>query len=98
MPESGHLDGYPGEGCQAVLLVGATTYLYDTELGGGNYVYWPASHNLAHRYFRQYPDRIEGTLAVFRTGIQASVACPGTATPGEEHARDGLLFDVQTLD
>jgi hypothetical protein len=62
MPESGHLDGYPGEGCQAVLLVGATTYLYDTEPGGGNYVYWPASHNLAHRYFRQYPDRIEGTF------------------------------------
>jgi len=62
MPESGHLDGYPGEGCQAVLLVGATTYLYDTEPGGGNYVYWPASHTLAHRYFRQYPDRIEGTF------------------------------------
>ena len=62
MPESGHLDGYPGEGCQAVLLIGATTYLDDSQPGGGNYVYWPASHHLAHRYFRQYPDRIEGTF------------------------------------
>ena len=62
MPASGHLDGYPGEGCQAVLMVGATTYLYDVEPGGGAYVYWPSSQHIAHRYFRQYPDRIEGTF------------------------------------
>ena len=62
MPTSGHLDGYPGEGCQAVLMVGATTYLYDVEPGGGAYVYWPNSHHIAHRYFCQYPDRIEGTF------------------------------------
>jgi len=62
MPDSGHLDGYPGEGCQAVLMMGATTYLYDVEPGGGSYVYWPDSHRIAHRYFRQHPDRIEGTF------------------------------------
>ncbi len=62
MPDSGHLDGYPGEGCQAVLMVGATTYLHDVDPGGGAYVYWPGSHHLAHRYFLQYPDRIEGTF------------------------------------
>ena len=62
MPDSGHLDGYPGEGCQAVLMVGATTYVHDVEPEGGCYVYWPASHHLAHRYFRQHPDRIEGTF------------------------------------
>ena len=62
MPESGHLDGYPGEGCQAVLMVGATTYLHDVDTRGGGYVYWPGSHRIAHRYFRQYPDRIEGTF------------------------------------
>lgn len=57
MPDSGHLDGYPGEGCQAVLMMGATTYLYDVEPGGGSYVYWPDSHRIAHRYFRRGPDR-----------------------------------------
>jgi hypothetical protein len=62
MPESGHLDGYPGEGCQAVLMLAATTALYDVEPGGGAFVYWPSSHGQAHRYFRQYPDRIEGTF------------------------------------
>ncbi len=62
MPESGHLDGYPGGGCQAVLMVGATTYLHDVEAGGGAYTYWPGSHHVAHRYFRQHPDQIEGTF------------------------------------
>ena len=62
MPESGHLDGYPGEGCQAVLMIGATTYLHDVESQGGAYTYWPASHHIAHRYFREHPDQIEGTF------------------------------------
>jgi hypothetical protein len=34
IPETGHIDGYPGDGCQAVLMVGATTYLYDVVEGG----------------------------------------------------------------
>ncbi len=62
MPDSGHLDGYPGEGCQAVLMLGATTYLHDVASRGGCYVYWPSSHHGAHRYFRAHPDRIEGTF------------------------------------
>ena len=62
MPDTGHLDGYPGEGCQAILMMGATTYLHDVESKGGAYIYWPGSHNIAHRYFRKYPDRIEGTF------------------------------------
>ena len=44
MPESGHLDGYPGEGCQAVLMVGATTYLHDVDSRGGSYVYLSLIH------------------------------------------------------
>ena len=62
LPETGHLDGYPGDGCQAVLMMGATTYLHDVESHGGAYVYWPQSHHIAHEYFRKYPDRIEGTF------------------------------------
>lgn len=62
MPTTGHLDGYPGEGCQAVLMIGATTYLYDVDSGGGAFVYWPCSHQDAHRYFLEFPDQIEGTF------------------------------------
>jgi len=62
MPQSGHLDGYPGEGCQAVLMVGATTYLFDVESGGGAFVYWPRSHSSSHRYFVEFPDQIEGSF------------------------------------
>lgn len=62
MPKTGHLDGYPGEGCQAVLMIGATTYLYDVDSGGGTFVYWPCSHRDAHRYFLDFPDQIEGTF------------------------------------
>ena len=61
-PESGHLDGYPGEGCQAVLMLGATTTLYDVEPGGGAFFYWPESHHIAHQYFLKHPDQIEGTF------------------------------------
>ena len=62
MPKTGHLDGYPGEGCQAVLMIGATTYLYDVDSGGGTFVYWPCSHRDAHHYFLDFPDQIEGTF------------------------------------
>ena len=62
IPETGHIDGYPGEGCQAVLMVGATTYLYDVEEGGGPLIYWSGSHYPTHRYFLKYPDQIEGTF------------------------------------
>ena len=62
MPQSGHLDGYPGEGCQAVLMVGLTTYLYDVGPGGGSFTFWPGSHHDAHTYFLQHPEQIEGTF------------------------------------
>ena len=62
MPVSGHLDGYPGEGCQAVLMIGMTTYLYDVQPRGGSFVFWPGSHIDAHQYFLRHPERIEGTF------------------------------------
>ena len=62
MPQSGHLDGYPGEGCQAVLMIGMTTYLYDVLPKGGGFVFWPGSHQDAHQYFLRYPNQIEGTF------------------------------------
>ena len=53
---------FPGEGCQAVLMVGLTTYLYDVDPGGGSFTFWPGSHHDAHTYFLQHPDQIEGTF------------------------------------
>ncbi len=60
MPTHGHIDGYGPAGWTPFML-GATTYLYDVEPGGGAFVYWPGSHRTTHEYFRQYPEQIDGS-------------------------------------
>ena len=61
MPDSGHIDAY-GPGGWSPFMLGATTYLYDVEPGGGAFVYWPESHHTTHRYFLQYPEQIDGSF------------------------------------
>ena len=61
MPASGHIDAY-GPGGWSPFMLGATTYLYDVEPGGGGFVYWPRSHHTTHKYFLQYPEQIDGSF------------------------------------
>lgn len=61
MPSGGHIDGYGPRGWSPFML-GATTYLYPVESGGGGFVYWPKSHRTTHEYFRGYPDQIDGSF------------------------------------
>ena len=61
MPGSGHIDAY-GPGGWSPFMLGATTYLYDVEPGGGAFVYWPRSHHTTHEYFLQYPKQIDGSF------------------------------------
>jgi hypothetical protein len=62
MPVAGHIDGYPPGGGWSPFMVGTTTYLYDVELGGGSFVYWPRSHLSTHQYFLEHPDQIDGSF------------------------------------
>ena len=43
-------------------MLGATTYLYDVEPGGGAFVFWPGSHHSTHKYFLEYPEQIDGSF------------------------------------
>lgn len=61
LPKSGHIDGYGPAGWTPFML-GATAYLYDVKHKGGAFIYWPKSHLTAHKYFRQYPEHIDGTF------------------------------------
>ena len=61
MPTGGHIDAY-GPGGWSPFMLGATTYLYDVEPGGGAFVYWPQSHHTTHNYFRQFPEQIDGSF------------------------------------
>ena len=61
MPGSGHIDAY-GPGGWSPFMLGATTYLYDVEPGGGAFVYWPKSHHTTHEYFLKYPEQVDGSF------------------------------------
>jgi hypothetical protein len=61
LPSSGHIDAY-GPGGWSPFMLGATTYLYDVEPGGGAFVYWPKSHLTTHEYFLEYPEQIDGSF------------------------------------
>ncbi|MBM3264384.1 MAG: hypothetical protein FJY97_13290 [candidate division Zixibacteria bacterium] len=61
MPESGHIDAY-GPGGWSPFMIGATTYAYDVEPGGGGFVYWPSTHHVAHRYFMDHPTQVDGSF------------------------------------
>ncbi len=61
MPNSGHIDAY-GPGGWSPFLMGATTYLYDVEPGGGAFVFWPKSHKSTHKYFLKHPEQVDGSF------------------------------------
>ena len=61
MPGSGHIDAY-GPGGWSPFMMGATTYLYDVEPGGGAFVFWPKSHLTTHQYFLKYPEQVDGSF------------------------------------
>ncbi|NKB72200.1 MAG: hypothetical protein GKR89_34410 [Candidatus Latescibacteria bacterium] len=65
LPSQGHIDGYGPGGWSGGFMLGATTYLYDVEPGGGAFVYWPGSHKPVHDYFGRHPEKIDGS---FREG------------------------------
>ena len=60
IPETGHIDAYGGRWLP--FMIGATTYLYDVEPGGGALIYWPGSHHVAHRYFLENPSHVDGSF------------------------------------
>jgi len=60
MPTDGHIDAYGG--AWSPFMLGATTYLYDIESHGGAFIFWPRSHYSTHKYFRQYPEQIDGSF------------------------------------
>jgi ectoine hydroxylase-related dioxygenase (phytanoyl-CoA dioxygenase family) len=43
-------------------MLGATTYLYDVQPGGGGFVLWPRSHHKVWEYFRTHPQHIDGSF------------------------------------
>ena len=61
MPSSGHIDAY-GPGGWSPFMMGATTYVYDVEPGGGAFVFWPKSHQTTHKYFLKYPEQVDGSF------------------------------------
>ncbi len=62
MPRRGHVDGYSPRGWSGGFMFGATVYLYDVEAGGGAVVCWPKSHLAVHKYFRRFPEHIDGSF------------------------------------
>jgi ectoine hydroxylase-related dioxygenase (phytanoyl-CoA dioxygenase family) len=62
MPKDGHIDAYGAVAGWSPFMIGATTYLYDAEPKGGAFIFWPRSHQSTHKYFRQYPEQIDGSF------------------------------------
>ena len=62
MPTVGHIDGYGPNGWSGGFMLGATTYMYDVQPGGGAFIYWPKSHLTTHTYFLEYPSHIDGSF------------------------------------
>ena len=62
MPKDGHIDAYGAVAGWSPFMFGATTYLYDAKPKGGAFIFWPRSHQSTHKYFRQYPEQIDGSF------------------------------------
>ena len=62
MPKDGHIDAYGAVAGWSPFMFGATTYLYDAEPKSGAFIFWPRSHHSTHKYFRQYPEQIDGSF------------------------------------
>lgn len=61
-PGGGHVDGYGPGGWNGGLALQAVTYLDDVAHGGGAHLYWPRSHRAVHRFFREFPEQIDGSF------------------------------------
>jgi len=85
LPQSGHIDAYGGY--WAPFMIGATTYLYDVEPKGGAFIFWPDSHHVAHRYFRQNPTQVDGSF-MKKEGFSWDVFCDNPKTGGQEFVAD----------
>ncbi len=81
MPRTGHIDAYGGRWLP--FMIGATTYLYDVEPGGGAFIYWPGSHHAAQRYFLEHPLQVDGSFLEIE-GFSWDVFCDNPATGGRE--------------
>lgn len=91
-PKSGHIDAYGGQWLP--FMIGATTYLYDVEPGGGSFIFWPRSHYSAHRYFRQNPTHVDGRF-IKEEGFSWNIFCDNPTTGGREfvaNAGDVVLW------
>ena len=62
MPTIGHIDGYGPNGWSGGFMLGATTYMYDVQPGGGAFTYWPKSHLTTHTHFLEHPTHIDGSF------------------------------------
>lgn len=92
IPQTGHIDAYGGRWLP--FMIGATTYLYDVEPGGGALIYWPGSHHAAHRYFLEYPSHVDGSFLEIE-GFSWDVFCDNPTTGGREftaNAGDVVLW------
>lgn len=81
MPQSGHIDAYGGRWLP--FMIGATTYLYDVEPGGGAFIYWPGSHHTAHQYFLEHPSHVDGSFMEIKD-FSWDVFCDNITTGGRE--------------
>jgi hypothetical protein len=61
-PAQGHIDGYGPGGWSGGFMLGATAYMEDVAHGGGAFTYWPQSHLAVHRFFREFPEQIDGSF------------------------------------
>ena len=60
-PLDPHLDGYSQRGWAGGFMLGMTCYVTDVEEQGGAFTLWPRSHAAVHRYFRDEPQRLDGS-------------------------------------
>ena len=69
-PASGHLDGYPRARWWPFMLA-ITAYLSDVDSHGGCFTYWPGSHLNARDYFRDNPEKINGSFLRWEPGYDS---------------------------
>ena len=81
VPKTGHIDAYGGRWLP--FMIGATTYLYDVEPGGGAFIFWPGSHHAAHRYFLEHPSQVDGSFLEIED-FTWDVFCDNPSTGGQE--------------
>lgn len=91
-PEKGHID-LIFVGLHWRFSLGATTYLYEVEHGGGAFCVWPGSHYEVWRYFQENPaDYLTGMSDDERHAMEARLNARITSEPVEFLARPGTVI------